>query len=199
MDGLDSRIDPDTGKKRRGRPPKPRIDGTLPPPKRKRVDEYGNPIPKGSNPIDPVTGKKKRGRPKKSDMPPGMSMPPGHQGQGVVMQNSMQPLNKMVKHDYNGVVRDDGGDSDAPSSVSKTPTRLPPFSPNFRGMSSLTGEEEGGVDCGPEHRASLDDRLRPSLDGDEGAKDMSQPPPDHMSDHLSSRLGHAPHEPPHPS
>merc|ERR1712227_259176 len=73
VDGENSRIDPETGKKRRGRPPKPRADGSLPPPKKKRVDEFGNPLPKGANPIDPVTGKKKRGRPKKSDMPPLLS------------------------------------------------------------------------------------------------------------------------------
>ena len=75
MEGDENRIDPVTGKKRRGRPPKPRADGSLPPPKKKRVDEFGNPLPKGSNPIDPVTGKKKRGRPKKSDLPP--SLPNG--------------------------------------------------------------------------------------------------------------------------
>ena len=60
------RIDPTTGKKRRGRPPKPRPDGTVPPPKRRKVDDNGLPLPRGTNPIDPLTGKKKRGRPKKS-------------------------------------------------------------------------------------------------------------------------------------
>ena len=64
---VDTRIDPLTGKKRRGRPPKPRPDGSVPMPKRRQVDEHGTPLPKGSNPIDPLTGKKKRGRPKKSD------------------------------------------------------------------------------------------------------------------------------------
>jgi hypothetical protein len=66
--GSDGRIDPITGKKRRGRPPKARPDGTVPPPKRRQLDGDGNPIPRGSNPIDPLTGKKKRGRPKKSDL-----------------------------------------------------------------------------------------------------------------------------------
>ena len=47
MEGED-RIDPLTGKKRRGRPPKPRPDGSMPAPKRRRVDEFGNPLPKGS-------------------------------------------------------------------------------------------------------------------------------------------------------
>jgi len=61
------RTDGDTGKKRRGRPSKPRPDGTLPPPKRRRVDADGMPLPRGTNPIDPLTGKKKRGRPKKSE------------------------------------------------------------------------------------------------------------------------------------
>ena len=59
------RIDPLTDKKRRGRPPKPRPDGTFPMPKRRQVDENGVPLPRGNNPIDPLTGKKKRGRPKK--------------------------------------------------------------------------------------------------------------------------------------
>merc|ERR1719225_647021 len=66
---VDVRVDPITGKKRRGRPPKPRADGTIPPPKRRVVlDANGRPMPRGSNPIDPATGRKKRGRPKKADM-----------------------------------------------------------------------------------------------------------------------------------
>ena len=105
MEGEDSRIDPETGKKRRGRPPKPRADGSMPPPKKKRVDEFGNPLPKGSNPIDPVTGKKKRGRPKKSDMAP-------------IVSNGFGPSFSVKEED-----------SDSLSS--KTPTKLPPFSPNF--------------------------------------------------------------------
>ena len=64
---VDSRIDPKTGKKRRGRPPKPRPDGSVHQPKRRQVDENGVPLPRGSNPIDPLTGKKKRGRPKKGE------------------------------------------------------------------------------------------------------------------------------------
>ena len=163
----DSRVDPDTGKKRRGRPPKPRPDGTLPPPKRKRVDEFGNPLPKGSNPIDPITGKKKRGRPKKSELvghPHGM-------------------LNGMVKTEYHG--REENGDP-ALHQMSRTPTRLPPFSPNFaRGMGPLGKEDEG--ECG-ERPNSV--RLRPSMDGDEGGKDMTRP--DSLPD-LSGRLGaHSP-------
>ena len=54
---LEVRVDPDTGKKRRGRPPKPRADGTLPPPKRRVIlGADGRPMPRGSNPIDPTTG-----------------------------------------------------------------------------------------------------------------------------------------------
>lgn len=46
MDGED-RIDPETGKKRRGRPPKPRPDGSLPAPKRRQVQSsLAHPIPK---------------------------------------------------------------------------------------------------------------------------------------------------------
>ena len=119
MDGEESRIDPDTGKKRRGRPPKPRPDGSMPPPKKKRVDEYGNPLPKGSNPIDPVTGKKKRGRPKKSDMPP-------------IVSNGFSS---------NFVAKEE--DSDTPSS--KTPTKLPPFSPNFARVPVKDSESDKSV------------------------------------------------------
>merc|ERR1719295_759150 len=121
-----------------------------------------------------------------------MSMPPGHQGQGVVMQNSMQPLNKMVKHDYNGVVRDDGGDSDAPSSVSKTPTRLPPFSPNFArgGLPTNKDDSDRGDLTSPRPVSA---RLHQSVDGDEGAKDLSRA--DSLPD-LSGRLGENPCSPP---
>ncbi len=167
-DGMDSRIDPDTGKKRRGRPPKPRPDGTLPPPKRKRIDEFGNPLPKGVNPIDPITGKKKRGRPKKNDLPP----PPHHMHNG------------MVKPEY--LLRDDGTDSDAPSSISKTPTRLPPFSPNFARMGPMGKDDDS--ECG-ERPTSV--RLRTSMD-DDGSKDLRRP--DSLPD-LSGRLGHGPHSP----
>merc|ERR1719323_1236191 len=128
MDG-DDRIDPVTGKKRRGRPPKPRPDGTLPAPKRRRVDEFGNPLPKGSNPIDPVTGEKKRGRHKKSDLPPSLPNGLGFPGKDE--------------------------DSDIPSV--KTPTaKLPPFSPNFaRGDSdAVPGLRSPPPDT--DHRLGLD-------------------------------------------
>lgn len=168
----DPRIDPDTGKKRRGRPPKPRPDGTVPPPKRKRVDEFGNPLPKGVNPIDPLTGKKKRGRPKKSELPP----------HAHGMMNGMQ-----VKTEFHG---ENGGDPGG-HHMSKTPTRLPPFSPNFaRGMGPLGKENEG--DCVDQRPPP--DRLRPSMDAEEAAaaaaKDLTRP--DSLPD-LSGRLGaHSP-------
>ena len=119
MDGEHQRIDPDTGKKRRGRPPKARADGSLPPPKKKRVDEFGNPLPKGSNPIDPVTGKKKRGRPKKSDLPPAM------------MTNGLDRFQPAK-------------DEDSDILSSKTSIKLPPFSPNFGGGGSKDSESDKG-------------------------------------------------------
>ena len=141
----DTRVDPDTGKKRRGRPPKPRPDGTVPPPKRKRVDEFGNPLPKGSNPIDPVTGKKKRGRPKKCDMLPmaaglaGPGPPPGP-------PNGLPPF--PMKEE----------EPDCPLPTSKTPTRLPPFSPNF----ARTGQGLGpGKDTDSEGAGSMGGRGSP--------------------------------------
>ncbi len=82
-----------TGKKKRGRPPKPRPEGGVPSAPRKRgVDEHGNPIPRGSNPIDPLTGKKKRGRPKKSDLPPGSAPPAPFIGPKKPRKNSKAAL-----------------------------------------------------------------------------------------------------------
>jgi hypothetical protein len=213
-DGLESRVDPDTGKKRRGRPPKPRPDGSLPPPKRKRVDDFGNPLPKGSNPIDPITGKKKRGRPKKTDLPPSMGpvVHHGHHGGGSIghlgMMNGGLSNKSSALSDYgsrpSGGDGGDGTDSDAPSSSSKTPTRLPPFSPNFARGGPLTGGgggDDGSSDCGggggmdhprPASAAggprSLDLLGRSSLDGDGGGdvKDLSRA--DSLPD-LSGRLG----------
>ena len=220
MEDLESRIDPETGKKRRGRPPKARPDGTLPPPKRKKVDEFGNAIPKGSNPIDPVTGKKKRGRPKKCDLPPGASgmagsssgmiSEPGSVGSSTQGGNGSSsgggvnglPNGGMMKHDYPPPPsREDDECSesgDAPSSVSKTPTRLPPFSPNFRGMGSMHGDEEGND---PEGGMSDGDRLRPSFDGGEDGSQGSSQHDHHQMADLSARLSgggeRMPHSPPH--
>merc|ERR1719195_1068486 len=88
MDGEESRIDPDTGKKRRGRPPKPRPDGSMPPPK-------------------------------KTDMPP-------------IVSNGFSS---------NFVAKEE--DSDTPSS--KTPTKLPPFSPNFARVPVKDSESDKSV------------------------------------------------------
>lgn len=196
-DDMMERIDPITGKKRRGRPPKPRPDGTLPPPKRRRVDEFGNPLPKGSNPIDPLTGKKKRGRPKKCDMIP---MPPMTSISNGLPRHGHEKAD--VTESSNDVTNASGNDSDHStvfSSAGKTPpTRLPPFSPNFaRGMVPMGG---GGVppnDFPKEDDSETDGSMTPrpdsvkggghsSLDGDDGAKDLSRP--DSLPD-LSGRLG----------
>ncbi|TRY70249.1 hypothetical protein TCAL_07535 [Tigriopus californicus] len=160
---LDIRIDPQTGKKRRGRPPKPRPDGSLPPPKRRAVDSSGNPIPRGSNPIDPLTGKKKRGRPKKTDLPP-----------GTVYTASKKSKKRDVLEDHGLDIGENSSDSkltgsdslsltgvstnshstssllaSTPLSMANKPTKivppLPPFSPNFS-CSDLSEVDEKPVD-----------------------------------------------------
>ena len=171
MDGDHNRIDPETGKKRRGRPPKPRADGSLPPPKKKRVDEYGNPLPKGSNPIDPVTGKKKRGRPKKSDMPPVSSLPNG--------------LERFQSKDE---------DSDIPSS--KTPIKLPPFSPNFGGGGSQESESDKGSARSPRPDSEGSHRLHGShMDPVDGPVDGPKGPEEDDLPDLSARLCQDPGSP----
>jgi TDG/mug DNA glycosylase family protein len=184
----EERIDPETGKKRRGRPPKPRPDGSLPAPKRRRVDEFGNPLPKGSNPIDPVTGKKKRGRPKKSDMVqhPAPALGPAP---GLGLPNGLQSLVLKAKAAETFHSEEQEGESEAPlpgTGSVKTPTRLPPFSPHF-GARGVKEEVEEGEEPG---------RLHSSIDGDEGhglPKDLSRA--DSLPD-LSGRLGDDPCSPP---
>ena len=138
------RIDPTTGKKRRGRPPKPRPDGTVPPPKRRRVDDNGLPLPRGTNPIDPLTGKKKRGRPKKSETsemtPPKEAKPrqskKNKQANGFVKRES-------TDSDFYGNQAYSEGVSDGESKTPKPAVPpLPPFSPNFRRGS--VGTDLGG-------------------------------------------------------
>jgi hypothetical protein len=141
-DGFESKYDPLTGKKRRGRPPKPRPDGTLPPPKRRRLDDNGLPLPRGTNPIDPLTGKKKRGRPKKTEA----------DGATPVKEKRISKK-KLLQQQSNGFQKSDSIDSDFfgnPEGVlpqdldCKPPMQpLPPFSPNFRrvDMSSALGIE----------------------------------------------------------
>ncbi len=140
----EQRIDPTTGKKRRGRPPKPRPDGTVPPPKRRRVDDNGLPLPRGTNPIDPLTGKKKRGRPKKSETsemtPPKEAKPrqskKNKQANGFVKRES-------TDSDFYGNQAYSEGVSDGESKTPKPAVPpLPPFSPNFRRAS--VGTDLGG-------------------------------------------------------
>ena len=121
----DLRIDPVTGKKRRGRPPKPRPDGSLPPPKRRVLDADGNPIPRGSNPIDPLTGKKKRGRPKKADLPPEV-VAAQEAKKAEKKANKSQQLNKT-----GGPLNNSGSDLSINNKPTKIVPPLPPFSPNF--------------------------------------------------------------------
>ena len=151
---VDSRIDPITGKKRRGRPPKPRPDGSVPQPKRRQVDENGVPLPRGSNPIDPLTGKKKRGRPKKGDST-------NSQGSGN-NDRSGYPGSKRESIDSNESYSGCSGDQiqQNPNQKPNTDTvpaeggteggaamPLPPFSPNFgRPSSGMDMQNENNKD-----------------------------------------------------
>ena len=197
LDG-EERVDPDTGKKRRGRPPKPRPDGTMPAPKRRRVDEFGNPLPKGSNPIDPVTGKKKRGRPKKCDMP----QPPMGANGPMGLPNGLQAMALKAKAAEAFRGEDLEGEVGPGGNGSKPATRLPPFSPHFAlGGPLRTKEEEADEgEEGPQ-------RLHPPMEGEEPAHgprptthdprptahDLSRA--DSLPD-LSGRLGDDPCSPP---
>ena len=156
---VDSRIDPLTGKKRRGRPPKPRPDGSVPQPKRRQVDDNGVPLPRGSNPIDPLTGKKKRGRPKKCDSTAsqgsGNNDPSGYPASKRESIDSNESYSgcsgdQMQQHvnqkSTNDTVPAGGGSEGGP------PQPLPPFSPNFgrpsSGMdvqSSVENNKEGNI------------------------------------------------------
>jgi len=84
-------------------------------------------------------------------------------------------------------------DSDAPSSSSKTPTRLPPFSPNFARGGMPTGKDDDSDRGGRRSPHPISARLHQSVDGDEGAKDLSRA--DSLPD-LSGRLGDDPCSPP---
>ena len=160
----DIRIDPLTGKKKRGRPPKPRPDGTVPVPKRSRVDEHGLPLPRGSNPIDPLTGKKKRGRPKKSDSQG--SAAGSTEQEGVKGSNGLSG-SKRESVDSTDSYGGSSGEQVQPQSAadvgvdSKTAAAmppLPPFSPNF---------------CRPSSGMEL--QHSSSLDNDKGAANIETP------------------------
>jgi len=140
------RTDGDTGKKRRGRPPKPRPDGTLPPPKRRRVDADGMPLPRGTNPIDPLTGKKKRGRPKKSETGETPPKEPKPRQSKKKQTNGFEKPESTDSAFYGNPPYPDGV-SDMDSKNMKALPPLPPFSPNFRrgsvgtDLGSSVGEE----------------------------------------------------------
>lgn len=156
---IDARIDPLTGKKRRGRPPKPRPDGTLPPPKRRQLDPNGNPLPRASNPIDPITGKKKRGRPKKSDLQAaaaaavvasGVDTDPDSGAPQVKEEEENATRTDLSKGSSTSAATSDCGSSNSSSIIapSSKPTKvvppLPPFSPHFCGASNGEDISDGG-------------------------------------------------------
>ena len=158
-------LDSDGGKKRRGRPPKPRPDGTLPPPKRRRVDAEGMPLPRGTNPIDPLTGKKKRGRPKKSET----SESPTKEGKPrQSKKKQQQQANGFEKRDstdsafYGNPAGYPEGLSDMGETKNVKPLPpLPPFSPNFRRGSA--GTELGSGSVG-EEPTSIEPKISPKRD-----------------------------------
>ncbi len=161
---FDIRIDPVTGKKRRGRPPKPRPDGTLPPPKRRMmIDANGRPVPRTTNPIDPTTGKKKRGRPKKADVLAAQAafeaeMKSNGGGGDIRPRPPMGDKTKRESVDSSdsfntSSVGGGPGDQDskvveaAAPAVSKTSQPLPDFSSNFgRGASAMQQQQPSGSD-----------------------------------------------------
>lgn len=149
---VEVRVDPVTGKKRRGRPPKPRADGTLPPPKRRVVlDENGRPVPRGSNPIDPATGRKKRGRPKKADMLAAQAaFDAEHKDAFVGLK--MAKRESLDSTDGSSFLGNPAGD-DKVVEAATVPTNqpvqpLPPFSPNFGRSAALhsTDDSSAGLD-----------------------------------------------------
>ncbi len=139
---VDVRVDPITGKKRRGRPPKPRADGTLPPPKRRVVlDENGRPVPRGSNPIDPATGRKKRGRPKKADM---LAAQASFESIKDAKRDSIDSAEAFLE--AASVADEKTVEAVSVQPPSNQPVQpLPPFSPNFGRSSALhsTTTDEG--------------------------------------------------------
>ena len=155
---LDARIDPLTGKKRRGRPPKPRPDGSLPPPKRRQLDANGNPLPRASNPIDPLTGKKKRGRPKKSDLQAaaaaeiasGIDANTDSGAPQVKEEEESAAQADLSKCSSTSAATSDCGSSTSSSITVPTskPTKvvppLPPFSPNLCGANNGEDIPDGG-------------------------------------------------------
>lgn len=170
----ESRIDPETGKKRRGRPPKPRPDGTLPPPKRRRVDADGTPLPRGTNPIDPLTGKKKRGRPKKSETG---ETPPK---EGKPRQSKKKQANGFEKTPdfYGHQGYPEGIPSDMDSKPVKSLPPLPPFSPNFRrgSIGAELGSSVGGDEVDMETKISPKRAQGCSESPSHSLPSLSQPP-----------------------
>lgn len=166
---LEVRVDPDTGKKRRGRPPKPRADGTLPPPKRRVIlGADGRPMPRGSNPIDPTTGKKKRGRPKKADMLAAQAAFEAEHGiKPSEHKMSNMKRDSLDSSDEFGVIGNGNGDDldhnnkvvEGNTIVSSQPQLnqpvrpLPPFSPNFGTRLPKFGE----IANGNNDESSMDD------------------------------------------
>ena len=189
------RIDPTTGKKRRGRPPKPRPDGTVPPPKRRKVDDNGLPLPRGTNPIDPLTGKKKRGRPKKSETnemtPPKEAKPrksKKNQENGFVKRESMDS-------DFYGSQAFSEGVSDGESKTPKpTVPPLPPFSPNFRRTSAgpelgSMGDDGGGMESKQMHHSPKRNPMDACPDSPMQAHSLPPPPASLPIDYGRSMLG----------
>ena len=195
---VDSRIDPITGKKRRGRPPKPRPDGSVPQPKRRQVDQHGMPLPRGSNPIDPLTGKKKRGRPKKCDST--ASQGSGNNDQDIKFSGSGYPGSKRESIDSNESYSGGSGDQLQQSSSGQKPTSdsstapvgggtegsnpmpLPPFSPNFCRPSSGM-EIQHSVENNKGSESGIAESLPSSMNADHQQHQTMQPQQAQSLDH----------------
>merc|ERR1719167_146845 len=77
--------------------------------------------------------------------------------------------------DYHGDHVDDPSDSDGPCNSSKTPTRLPPFSPHFaRGLPVSGKDDEGGEDV------EDNGRLHPPMDREDEHDHGHPPHPSHV-------------------
>ena len=190
----ENRIDPLTGKKKRGRPPKPRPDGSVPAPKRRMVDENGVPLPRGSNPIDPLTGKKKRGRPKKCDST--ASQGSGNNDQDLKF--SGYPGSKRDSIDSNESYSGCSGDqiqthpanqkpsTDSASSATREnegnnpPMPLPPFSPNFGRPSSGMEMQQSNENNKNNESGVVGDHSQSSAMGGVG---MNQHHPNNLQQH----------------
>ena len=195
MGPMDPIMNPDTGKKKRGRPPKPKPDGpVVMPVKRRAVDENGTPVQRGSNPIDPLTGKKKRGRPKKPEGAPvshhkNPKKSNGHKRASVDSQDSNYHHDSNQQHHSMPSQPQGPPPGAAPPPGPQPPSQqqgpgmppLPPFSPNFgrppnmEMMEGQQGQQQEGT-RGPQPHHGQKQQQQPMHSGAEYDRSQQQPP-----------------------